>query len=122
MKALFSLLTVVCSFAVFAQKEPVEVANGYKIEIQTSAICEMCQHAIEYGLTFEKGVKDAVLNLDNKMVTVIYNPRKTTPKKIRERITKVGYHADDMKRDSIMYENLPACCKDGAHGTYKKDH
>ncbi len=102
---------------VFCQKQPVETTNGYRIDIKTSAICEMCKEAIEKDLTFEKGVKNVNLNLENKVVSVVYNEKKTNPDIIRKRITQVGYHADNMSRDSEAYENLPFCCKDGAHGS-----
>lgn len=99
-------------------KEPIEeVAGGHKIEIKTSAICDMCKETLEYDLAFEKGVKEATLNLEDKVLTVVYNPKRTNPKKLRERITKVGYHADWMARDNDSYEGLPLCCKDGSHGT-----
>ena len=117
MKVQFSLALLLFGFLSFGQNDPIKVAKGHQIEIQTSAICEMCQHAIEYDLTFVKGVKTAELNLDNKMVTVLYNPNKITPEELRTRITKVGYHADFMARDSIAYGKLPFCCKDGNHGT-----
>lgn len=113
------MIAMLLFIASFAQNEPIEVAKGHQIDIQTSAICEMCQHAIEYDLTFAKGVKSADLNLDNKVVTIVYNQDKITPEELRTRITKVGYHADYMARDSIAYENLPMCCKDGNHGTPK---
>ena len=107
-------MTVLASIA---QKAPVEVENGYKIEIQTSAICEMCQYTLEKDLAFEKGVKEAMLNLDDKVMTILYNPKKTDAQTLRERITKVGYHADTLARDPISYGKLPMCCKDGSHGT-----
>lgn len=113
----FVLLMLIGSLAATAQKEPIKTAKGNQIEIQTSAICEMCQHAIEYDLAFVKGVKNAELNLDNKVVTVLYNPNKVTPDEIRASITKVGYHADFMARDTIAYGKLPFCCKDGQHDT-----
>ncbi len=100
-----------------AQQMPMKVKDGYKIDIQTSAICEMCQLTLEKDLIFEKGVKKAELNLDNKVMTVIYNPKKTNAEKLRKRITKIGYHADTYARDSDAYEKLPKCCKDGSHGT-----
>lgn len=118
-RMILTALLVGVSLISFAQNEPVKVAKGYQVDIQTSAICEMCQHAIEYDLTFAKGVKSADLNLDNKVVTIVYNENKITPEELRTRITKVGYHADFMARDSIAYENLPMCCKDGNHGTPK---
>ncbi|MBC6400774.1 MAG: heavy-metal-associated domain-containing protein [Ekhidna sp.] len=100
-----------------AQNEPVEVEKGYKVAIKTSGICEMCKETLEYDLAFEKGVKEATLNLDDKVMTIVYNPKKTNPDKLRKRITKIGYHADWLARDSTAYQKLPFCCKDGSHGT-----
>lgn len=113
---LTSIALLTCALA-HGQKEPVKVDNGYKIEIKTSAICEMCQYTLEKDLAFEKGVKEATLNLDNKVMSIVYNPKKTNAQTLRERITKVGYHADTLARDVISYGKLPMCCKDGSHGT-----
>jgi len=113
MKRILSTLLLLLAISAYAQQSPADNAN--KIEIKTSAICDMCKHAIEYDLAFEKGVKSADLNLDNKVVTVYFNPKKTSAEILRTRITKVGYHADELKRDPVAYEKLPACCKDGAH-------
>ena len=111
------IIILFLSLKSFAQQEPIEVKDGYKIDIQTSAICEMCQYALEKDLTFEKGVKEASLNLDDKVMTIVYNPKKTDDQTLRHRITKVGYHADTLARDPIAYNDLPMCCKDGSHGT-----
>lgn len=90
-------------------------AQTEKVEIKTSAICGMCKNTIERDLTFEKGIKTAELDLDTKIITIEYNSKKTNPEKIRTRITKVGYNADDKKRDPKAYKKLPDCCKDGGH-------
>jgi mercuric ion binding protein len=105
-------LLVIISFMAFAF---VAHAQTEKVEIKTSAICGMCKDAIEEDLAFEKGVKNSVLDLETKIITVEYNAKKTDPEKIRMRITKVGYNADDKQRDPKAYEKLPDCCKDGAH-------
>jgi mercuric ion binding protein len=109
MKNILILFLICLSFWSLAQE------NEGKIAIQTSAVCEMCKETIEYDLTFTKGIKFVELNLDNKVVSVEFNPKKTTPSDIKKQITMLGYHADDMKRDSLAYENLPFCCKDGGH-------
>ena len=116
-KIMFSILLLFGCSVLSAQQAPTEVSNGYKISIQTSAICEMCQFALEKDLAFEKGVKESTLNLDDKVMTIVYNPKKTDPQTLRERITLVGYHADTLYRDQKAYDNLPMCCKDGSHGT-----
>jgi len=112
-----AVLTLGLSASSLAQKEPVAVKEGYRIDIQTSGICEMCKYALEKDLTFEKGVKSADFNLENKVLTLVYNPKKTNSQTLRERVTKVGYHADTLARDPKAYEKLPMCCKDGSHGT-----
>jgi len=110
-------MLVITALATNAQQQPIATEGGYKIEIQTSAICEMCQFTLEKDLAFAKGVKEATLNLDNKVMTVFYNPKKTDPEIIRKRITMVGYHADTLTRNPFAYDKLPMCCKDGSHGT-----
>lgn len=117
MRHLILLTLLFVSSVCIAQQAPIEVADGYSIAIKTSAICEMCKETIEYDLAYEKGVKRSELNLEDKVVTVVYNPKKTDPETIRRRITKVGYHADDLSRDPEAYEDLPFCCKDGSHDT-----
>ena len=109
-------LIIVISFFAF-----VAVANAQtkQVEIKTSAICSMCKATIERDLAFEKGVKSADLDVDTKILTVEYNAKKTTPDKIRTRITKVGYNADDKSRDPKAYTKLPACCQDGGHNDHK---
>lgn len=117
MKTLFSILASMSLFISVAQKEPIKIDGGYKVEIKTSAICEMCQYALEKDLAFEKGVKEATLNLDDKVMSIVYNPKKTDAQTLRERITMVGYHADTLARNPIAYKKLPMCCKDGSHDT-----
>lgn len=90
-------------------------AQTAKVEIKTSAVCEMCKNTIEKDLAFENGVKSSSLDVETKKLTVEYNARKTTPDKIRTRITKIGYNADSMTRNPKAYEKLPLCCQDGAH-------
>lgn len=114
-QATITFIALLFGVVAFAQKEPVKVDKGYKVEIETSAVCEMCKEAIESDLVFEKGVKEVNLDVDSKVLTVVYNQKKTDPETIRKRVTKVGYHADNMKRDPVAYDNLPMCCKDGAH-------
>ncbi|WP_462248748.1 heavy-metal-associated domain-containing protein [Ekhidna sp.] len=117
MKTLFTIIITFWMMAAYGQKEPVAVDGGFKVEIKTSAICDMCQYTLEKDLAFEKGVKEATLNLDDKVMTILYNPKKTDAETLRKRITMVGYHADTLKRNPISYEKLPMCCKDGSHGT-----
>ncbi len=105
---------LVLMFALIAISVVVK-AQVEKVEIKTSAVCEMCKAKIEKDLVFEKGVKSSDLNVDTKIVTVEYDASKTSPEKICERISKLGYNANTVVRDEKAYEKLPNCCKDGGH-------
>ncbi len=87
------------------------VAFSQKIEISTSAQCEMCKDRIENELVFTKGVKDAVLDMDTKVVTVTYKTKKITEQEIIELITDLGYDAAGKPGNQDAYADLPNCCK-----------
>ncbi len=83
------------------------------IEIQTSAICGMCEERIENDLAYEKGVRYVDLDDKTKIVTVEYKTSKTNPDKIRKAISMIGYDADDVEADKEAHDKLPACCQKG---------
>ncbi len=85
------------------------------VRIHTSSLCDMCKKTIERDLSFEKGVKTINLDIDSKLVTVVYLPSKTNPEKIRVALTKIGYDADSLKADAKAFDKLPDCCKAPGH-------
>ena len=84
-----------------------------EVKIKTSAVCGMCKSRIERNLAFEKGVKEATLDVDTKIVTIKYNAAKTDVAKLKANIIKTGYDADEAVADPKGYEKLPGCCKKG---------
>jgi mercuric ion binding protein len=102
-KILVSFLFLFCSTILFAQTDT--------IKVQTSAECGTCKKKLEKELVFEKGVKSVNLNLDTKVVTVVYSVEKTNADKIRAAISKIGYAADSIPADKKAYDRLPDCCK-----------
>ena len=55
--------------------------------------CERCQAKIEKAITLEKGVKDLVFDLKAQKLTIVYQKQETTPEKLRQALTKMGYEA-----------------------------
>ena len=88
--------------------------KNVEIKIKTSAVCGQCKDRIEQGLAYEKGIKDASLDVDTKILTVKYNCVKTTPEAIRKAVSKLGYDADEVLADKTAYDKLPSCCKKDA--------
>lgn len=81
------------------------------VYIQTSAVCEECKERIESAVRELKGIRKAVLNLEDDRLMVEYVSGKITPEKIRETISNAGYDADDVKANITVYQSLPMCCK-----------
>ena len=90
-------------------------AQSDTLKIKTSAQCEKCKATIEHQLNFEKGVKSAVLDVETKEATIIFNPNKTTPDKLRKSVSLAGYDADTIKADEKSYNKLHSCCKKEGH-------
>lgn len=114
--ALTSLLLLGNLFAT----APVRDDREKEVKIKTSAVCGMCKARIERNLAFEKGVKEATLDVKSKVVTIKYNPTKTDVAKLKANISKTGYDAEEVPADEAGYAKLPSCCKKG--GMDHPDH
>ena len=102
------LITLVLTNISFAQTK-----KSITVKIQTSAECDDCKKRIESNLIYEKGIKFCKLDVPTKVLSVTYNPEKTSPEKIKQAVSQLGYDADDVKADSLHYSKLPECCKKG---------
>ena len=116
------LLISTLTFAITTRKSTnenrptkIDVPKTQTVKIKTSAICEMCKERIEKKLAFTKGVTDVNLDVESKdkIVTVIFNPKKTNVVKLKKAIAEVGYDADEVVAETAGYDKLPGCCKKG---------
>ena len=113
----FSLLILlsVGGSAALAQTAPLAATTKAKgteqVQFKTSAVCDMCKTRIEKSLAYEKGVQAAHLDVPSKVLTVSYNPTKTTPAALRTAVQKTGYDADEATAEARAYDRLPDCCK-----------
>lgn len=108
MKKAISILVIILTISTisFAQS-----SNTAELKVKTSAICGMCKKRIERDLGVSKGVINSNLDLKDKVVTITYNTKKTSPEKIKEVITKIGYDADELVADQKSHDALPDCCQ-----------
>lgn len=108
MKHLITIALIATALLGRAQDKEAPLAM---LDVRTSSICDMCEKTIEEGVIYEKGVKSVDVDLATNLVHVSYDPKKTSPEKIRTAITKLGYYADDQPGDEKACRNLPACCQ-----------
>lgn len=109
MKKIISILTILLTISVLTFA--IEPPKTAEIKIKTSAKCGMCKKRIERDLGVSKGIVNSNLNLDDKVVTITYNTKKTSPEKIKTVISKIGYDADEIVADQKSHDALPSCCQ-----------
>jgi copper chaperone CopZ len=105
------LITILAlSFGASAQSSSkTEVAK-----FKTSAKCGMCKARIEGDMGKTKGVQKVNLDLNDKTVSIVYNPRKTNPAALKASISKIGYDADEVVANQKSHDALPDCCQKDA--------
>ena len=57
-----------------------------------------------------KAVRSAIWDVDTKMLSVVYDPSRTTLDKIQNRIVTVGHDLENKKAKDAVYNELPSCC------------
>lgn len=94
----------------FAQEKKAKFETAV---IQTSAECGDCKDRLEEAMNYLKGVKFAELDLETMKLTVKYSPSKLSLQEIKEKISSIGYDADEVKANQDAVQKLPACCQPG---------
>lgn len=108
MKTILSIFLVLFVFTTHAQKK---APKTNVIKIKTSVICD-CHGDLINKLNYTKGVVFAELDLKSQTVTVKYKTKFISDAQVRQIISNIGYHADDLKRNEVAFKELPACCRD----------
>ena len=99
MKYLYKLAfaTLVAVFVFSSLTSTAKEQPSKEVQIKTSAFSEMCKNKIESVLKDQKGVTDAYLSMEDKIVTITYNPELIQTEEIQKSIKDLGYDADLIK-------------------------
>ena len=67
------------------------------VTFKTSIHCQKCVRKVTDNISFEKGVKDLKVNLEEKLVTITFDPSKTSAEALGKALKKLGYEAEMVK-------------------------
>lgn len=120
MKKLKLILGLCLFFTLSLSAKPMEsptfTANYSTFKLKTVTFkvygnCGMCKSTIEKSLKGVKGVAAATWDVDKKMITVTYNPKKIELLEIHQKIAAVGYDTNEVKAKDEVYAGLHGCCQ-----------
>jgi periplasmic mercuric ion binding protein len=72
--------------------------------------CDMCKERIENTVKAE-GAISASWDVKTKMLTVAFDPAKTSVDALDKKLAAVGHDTEKYKADDKAYAALPMCCK-----------
>jgi len=79
--------------SVLADKKPAKKARK-EIKVVTFSVhlhCNSCVKKIQENISFEKGVKDLKVSLEEQTVTIKYDPSKTSEQILKKAIETLGF-------------------------------
>ena len=103
MKKIIFLIFI--SSTVLSQKK-----NIVEESFEVNGVCKMCKARIEKTAFKQKGVKNAEWDINNHLITVLYDKSKIDINQIHKSIAKVGHDTSDEQAPDEVYDNLPMCC------------
>ena len=68
-----------------------KVKKTETVTFKVSMHCKNCVAKITDNISFLKGVEDLKVSLDQKTVTITYNPSKTSESTLQKALEKLGY-------------------------------
>ncbi|MBX3242606.1 MAG: TonB-dependent receptor [Chitinophagaceae bacterium] len=104
MHKLILSIIILLPLSLFAQDTPLTTTSFF-----VSGNCGMCKQRIEKAAKDAKA-KTAVWDMKTGMLTVSFDPVKTTQEQIQKKIAESGHDNGDYKADDEVYKNLPDCC------------
>ena len=102
MKKLISLISIallmvtVISAQTEKKEQTTKSANNTEIIVcSVNVHCDNCVAKVRKNISYEKGVKDLYVSLDDKIVAVKYQTSRTDKEKIKEAIKKLGFEVSE---------------------------
>jgi len=101
----FLSLFILTTFSLAAQNEGRLQTATFKV----SGVCGLCKQRIEAAV-LGKGVSTADWKIATQLLTITYNPKRTTLEQVHQRIANVGHDTELKKAPDDVYKALHECC------------
>lgn len=104
------LIAFVLTLIGFSANAQQEKSSNAKHSIEVNGNCEQCKKRIEKAAYSVAGVKSATWHIDDHMLHLILNEKKSSLQDVEKAIAKVGHDTEQVKATDEDYSNLHHCC------------
>ncbi len=95
--------------------------NWQKAQFFAQGNCEACKALIEASLDDQPGIDSVGWDFASSLITVKYDPAKTTPDHLQQAIAKKGFETQFYPADAAAQKALPACCQEAINRKLKSN-
>jgi copper chaperone CopZ len=106
---LFAIILGVTTSAQTHDHSSMNMASSKTETFKVFGKCDMCKARIEKTVKAE-GVTENVWDVKTQMLTVTFDPSKTSKDAISKKLAAVGHDTEKYKATNEVYANLPGCC------------
>lgn len=93
-KTLIIIMTALVAFAVSAYAGPKKKAELKEVTFSVHLHCASCVKKVQENISFEKGVKDLHVCLEDQIVYIKYDAAKTSEEKLKAAVESLGYKVE----------------------------
>ena len=110
MKALFILLPLLFAAPAASAAIPAEATvtrstpdkkETKTVTFKTTMHCENCVRKVTENISFLRGVKDLKVSLEENVVTITYDPARTSEQTLADAIRKPGYEVEIVEPEKV---------------------
>ena len=107
---LLTIMLVTISGTLYAQTTSGTSGNQKTETFKVWGNCNMCKSRIEKAVRAE-GATVADWNVKTKLLTVTFDPAKTSLDSFSKKLAAAGHDTEKYKATDEAYSNLPGCCQ-----------
>jgi copper chaperone CopZ len=93
-KTLIIIMTALVAFAVSSYAGPKKKAELKEVTFSVHLHCANCVKKVQENISFEKGVKDLHVCLEDQIVYIKYDAAKTSEEKLKAAVESLGYKVE----------------------------
>lgn len=90
-RILIIIMTALVAFSVNSSAAPKKKAELKEVTFKVHLHCANCMKKVQENISFEKGVKDLHVCLEDQIVYIKYDAAKTSEETLKAAIQKLGY-------------------------------
>lgn len=104
-KSIIIILTALMAFAVSSYAGPKKKVELKEVTFSVHLHCANCVKKVQENISFEKGVKDLHVCLEDQIVYLKYDSAKTSEETLRAAIEKLGYKVNGTVKEGHSHSH-----------------